>query len=123
MLESSLCFGVAPHRLRPVVAVGHRLLQPAQLLLDRDEIGCARQRVLAQRELLLARWPLVVERDTRALRERELAALDRSLADQRAQQRRLTRAVRAGKREPVATVQRERDAVEKWRTGEFLAEI
>src|SRR5260221_8841581 len=37
-LESGLRLGVAPHRLRPVVAVGHRLLEPPQLLFDRDEI-------------------------------------------------------------------------------------
>ena len=123
VLQPSLRLRVARHRLRPVIAVRHRLLQPAQLLLDRHEVGSTRQRVLAQREVLLARWPLVVERHARAFGERELAALDRRFTDERAQQRRLASTVRARERQPIASVQREGDAVEKWRTGEFLAEI
>ena len=78
--------------------VGHRLLQPAQLVLGGDEVGGARERVLAQRLAGEARRPLVVQRDARALVPGELAALELRLAHERAQQRRLAGAVRAGQR-------------------------
>ena len=105
-----------------MVAVRHRLLEPPQLLLDRDEVGRAREHVLAQRQPPLARRALVVERDPRALRERELAALERRLADEHPQQRRLAGAVRAREREAVASAQRERDAVEERVARELLAQ-
>ena len=113
---------VTAQRRGVVGSVGHRLLEAAQLLLDRDEIGRAGQCVLAQGQPTTARRALVVERDPRTLGERELAALQRGLADERAQQRRLARSVRAGEREPVAAAQRERDPVEERVAGVLLAE-
>jgi len=41
--------------------------------VDRDEIAGSRERVLAKRQPLPARRTLVVERDARVLRERELS--------------------------------------------------
>ena len=64
-----------------------------------------------------------MQRDARALLERDLASLNRRLADDRAQQRRLAGAVLAGERQPLATVDRERDPVEQRVTGELLAEV
>ena len=84
-----------------VVARRHRLLQPPQLLLDRDEVGGAGEDVLAQRHAPLQRRALVVERDARALRERELAAVDLGLAGEHAQERRLAGAVRPGRARPA----------------------
>ena len=104
MLEPSLRFGVAAQRLRRRGLRRHRLLEPAQLLLDRDEIGRAREGVVAQRQAALARRALVVQGDARALLERELAAVDRRSPHERPQERRLARAVRAGEREPVAAL-------------------
>ena len=102
VLEPGLRLAVAPQRLRCVVAAGHRLLQPAQLALGLDEVRRARKRVLAEREAGEPRRPLVVQRDAGALLPGELAAGELGLADQRAQQRRLAGAVRAGEREPVS---------------------
>ena len=61
----------------------------------RGEVGRPREHVVAQRPAARRRRPLVVQRDARALLERELAALERRLAVERAQQRRLAGAVRA----------------------------
>ena len=96
VLEAGLDSRVAAEHRRVVVARRHRPLEPAQLLLERDEVGGAREDVLAQRQLAVERRPLVVERDPRALLQHDLAALQRGLARDRAQQRRLPRAVRPG---------------------------
>ena len=69
-----------------------------------------------------ARRALVVQRDARVLRERELAALERGLARDRPEQRRLAGAVRACEREPVAAAQPERDPVEERVARELLAQ-
>ena len=98
VLEPCLGLAVAAQRRRVVRRPRHRLLERPQLLLDRDEVGGARERVLAQRQPAVARRPLVVQRDPCSLRERELAALQRGLADDRAQQCRLAGAVRPGER-------------------------
>ena len=50
VLEPRLRLAVAPERLRAVIAGGHRLLEAAQLALGLDQVGRARERVLAQRE-------------------------------------------------------------------------
>ena len=113
VLEPRLRLAVAAHRRVVVHPARHRLLELAQLLLDPDEVGGARERVLAQRQAPVARRALVVERDPGALLQRELAALDRRLADDRAQQRRLAGAVLARERQPLAAVDRERDPVEE----------
>ena len=106
-----------------VVARGHRLLQRAQLLLGLDQVARAGERVLAQRQPAVERRPLVVEGDSRALGEGELAAVDLAFADEHPQQRRLAGAVRAGEREPLAPLDRERDALEEQRPGELLAQV
>ena len=99
--------GASPRRARPsAIAV----LEPPQLVLDVEQVARAREGVLAEREVELERRALVVERDARPLRERELAALERGLAGDRAQERRLAGAVRPGEREPVLAPDRERDA-------------
>ena len=105
-----------------VIAARHRLLETAELRLDRDEVARAREGVLAQREALAAGRPLVVQRDARVLREGELAARQRRLPDDRAQERRLAGPVRPGERESVAAAQPERDPVEEGVARELLAE-
>src|SRR5205085_284972 len=79
-LEPRLRLRVAAKRGGAVVSLGHRRLEPAELLLDPDEVGGAREDVLPERELAFERRPLVVERDARPLLERELAALELRLA-------------------------------------------
>ena len=81
------------------------------------------EHVVAQRPGARRRRPLVVQRDARALLPGELAALERHLAGERAEQRRLAGAVRPGEREPVAALDLERDAVEERRARELLAEV
>ena len=76
VLEPRLRLAVASQRRVGVVAAGHRLLQSPQLVLDRDEVFRAGERVLPQREPLAARRALVVQCDARVLRKRELSALD-----------------------------------------------
>ena len=63
-----------------------------------------------------------MQRDARALLPRELAAVQRRLAGERAQQRRLARAVRPGERQAVGALDLERDVVEENRAGKLLAE-
>ena len=123
VLEPRLRLAVAAHRRVVVDAARHRLLELAELLLDPDEVGGAGERVLAQRQAAVARRALVVQRDPRALLQRDLPALDRRLADDRPQQRRLAGAVLAGERQPLAAVDRERDPVEEGIPGELLAEV
>jgi len=64
-----------------------------------------------------------VERDSRSLLERELAALDRRLTCDRAQERRLAGAVGSGEREPVLAPDRERHVVEQRIACELLAQL
>ncbi len=123
VLEPRLGVGVAPERRLVVVAAGHRLLERPQLLLERDQVGGAGEDVLAQRQPLLERRALVVQRDARPLGEHELAALHRQLAREHAEQRRLAGPVGAGEREPVAALDLERDAVEERVSRELLAEL
>ena len=106
-----------------MVAAGHRLLEPRQLLLGRDHVAGAREGVLAQRQPELERRPLVVQRDARALLERELAAVDLGLPGEHAEQRRLAGAVRPGEREPLAALDLEADAVEEQVPGELLLQV
>ena len=61
----------------------------------------------------LARRALIVERKPRALRQRELAGVDRRLTSEHPQQRRLAGAVAAGDRHPVAPLKPERDAAQQ----------
>ena len=123
VLEPRLRLGIAASVCGPWSPRRHRLLEAPQLLLDRDEVGGAREDVLAQREAALQRRTLVVQCDARALRERELAAVDLGLAGEHAQQRRLAGAVRPGERDAVAALDLEGHAVEEEVAGELLAEV
>src|SRR5207248_9412786 len=95
----------------------------AELVLGSDEVGRAREDVLAQREVALERRPLVVERDARPLLEGELAAVELGLADEDPKQRRLAGAVRPGERDAVAALDLERHAVEEDVARELLAQV
>ena len=121
VLEPRLRLGVAVQRRLRVVALRHRLLEPPELVLERDEVARAGEHVLAQAQLLLERRPLVVQRDPRPLGERELAAVLLGLAGEDPQQRRLAGAVRPGERDAVAALDGERDAVEEDGARELLA--
>ncbi len=123
VLEPRLRLGVAVERRLVVRAAGHRLLEPRELLLGRDEVARAGEDVLAQRHRLLERRPLVVQRDARPFLERELAAVLLRLAGEDPQQRRLAGAVRPGERDAVAPLDGERDAVEEDVPRDLLAEV
>jgi hypothetical protein len=64
-----------------------------------------------------------VERDSRSLLERELAALDRRLTRDRAQERRLAGAVGSGEREAILAPDREGHVVEQRIARELLAQL
>src|SRR6185503_15309750 len=104
-------------------AVGHRLLEPAELLLGLDQVARARERVLAQRQAAVERGPLVVQGDPGSLGEGELAAVNLALADEHPQERRLPGPIRTGERQAVAALDGERDAFEQQRAGELLAQV
>ncbi len=104
-------------------ALRHPELEPAQLLLERNQIGGAGERVLPQTEAELERRALVVEGDPRALGQCELASVQLGLARQDAQQGRLAGAVRPGERDAVLALDAERDAVEEHGAGQLLAQI
>ena len=76
VLEPRLRLGVAAQRRRVVVAGGHRLLERAQLLLESRRGRRAPESTYSrERQAAVERRPLVVQRDPRALLERELAAV------------------------------------------------
>ena len=64
-----------------------------------------------------------MEREAGSLRECELAALQRGLARDGSEQRRLAGAVRPCEREAIAPVHGERDAGEQWVARELLPEL
>src|SRR5581483_953643 len=113
MLEARLGGGVPVERRLVVDAAGHRLLQLSELGLERDEVARPGEDVLAQRELLVERRPLVVEGDAGALLEGQLPSMLVRLAGEDAEERRLPGPVRAGKSHAVAPLDAEGDAVEK----------
>ena len=121
VLEPGLSLRVAPERRVLVGAFCHRLLERSQLVLHREQVTRPAQRILAERDVELERRTLVVQRDPCALRERELAALERRLARDRPQKRRLPGAVGARERQPVAPADREGDPLEKRIARELLA--
>ena len=123
MLEARLRLRVAVQRRLRVVALRHRLLESPQLVLERDELARAGEHVLAQRQILLERRPLVVQRHPRPLGEGKLAAVLLGLAGEDSQQRRLAGAVRPGERDTVASLDGEGDAVEEDGARELLAEV
>ena len=97
VLERGLRVGVGGQRRLLVVAVGHALLELAPARAS-SAISSGRpgEHVVAQRHLAFARRALVVQRDLRALGEHELATVDRRLARDHPQQRRLAGAVASG---------------------------
>jgi hypothetical protein len=123
MLEPRLRLRVARECLLAVVAGGHRRLQSAQLLLQRDQVARTRQGVLAQRQSQIEGRTLVVQRHPRSLVEHQLPAVDARLAGQHPEQRRLAGAVGTGEREPLAPLDLEGDAVEQQSAGELLAQV
>ena len=121
MFELRLRLRVPPQRRRVVRALRHRLLEAPELGFDVEDVARAGERVFAQGDVELERWPLVVERDARSLPKRELPALERGLAGDRAQERRLAGAVRSCQREPVSAADGERHALEERVSCELLA--
>src|SRR5262249_40167696 len=113
----------ACERARVVRTRGHVRLEGAELVLDGGEVGRAGEDIVAQRPRAAGRGPLVVQRDARPLLPGELAALERDLPLQRAEERRRAGSVRPGERDSVAALDLEGDAVEERRAGELLAEI
>src|SRR5207244_4382960 len=81
------------------------------------------QDVVAQRDGALPRRALVVQHDPDALAEDELAAVDRRLAREHPQQRRLAGAVAPGDRQAVAALELERDATQQRLPRHVLGEI
>src|SRR4051794_40222535 len=122
MLEPRLSLGVPAQERGVVLARRHALLEGAQLGLDGREVGGAGEHVVTERAARLIGRALVMQRDARAFLPRQLAALERDLARERPQQRRLSGAVRPGQGEPVAALDLERDAVEEDVARKFLAE-
>ncbi len=123
VLEPRLSVGVPPKRDVVVCASRHRLLEAPELGLRLEQVARARERVLAECEIELERRALVVERDPGSLREGELSALQRRLADNRPQERRLPRPVGTGQGRAIAPADGERDPVEERVAGELLAEL
>src|SRR3954468_1232491 len=114
---------VSPKLYRVRVSACHRLLEPRELGLEGDEVRAARQDVVAQAHVALARRALVVQGHARALLEHELPGVDRCLAGEHAQQRRLAGAVAAGQRQALAALELERDAAEERLAGDVLPEV
>jgi hypothetical protein len=123
VLEPRLRLTVAAHGRLAVVARAHQLLQPAQLLLECEQVRCAGEDVLAQRQPALERRALVVQCDAGALLEDEVAALQAGLADKCPQERCLSGSVRAGKGHAVAPFHLEGDAVEQRVAAQLLAQV
>ena len=108
---------------RRLVAVGHRLREAREVLLDGDEVRAAAEDVVAQREVAVARRALVVQRDLAALLEGQVAAVDRRLAGEHPQQRRLAGAVAPGDRQPLTALELEGHAPQQRVAGHVLAEV
>ena len=123
MLESRLRRRVAGECPGVVHAARHRRLQRTELVLHLGEVGGAREDVVAQGPPAPGGWALVVERDAGSLLPGQLACLERDLADQRPQERRLARSVGAREREPVASLDLEGDAFEQRRARNLLAQV
>jgi hypothetical protein len=123
VLEPTLRGGVGIERGGRGVAPGHRVLELGEPLLQRQQVLAAAQHIVAQRQVALARRALVVQRDADVLGEVELAAVDRALAGQHPQQRRLAGAVAARQRQPVTAFEPERDAAQQRHPRHVLGEI
>ncbi len=76
VLESRLRVGIASKRALVVRSALHVLLEPPELVLEREQVARAGQDVLAQREAELARRTLVVQGHASSLRKGQLASLE-----------------------------------------------
>jgi hypothetical protein len=123
VLEPGLGAGVGVERALVDRAAGHGLLEPVQLALDAQQLGAAGQHVVAQGEPAVARRALVVQRHPRPLLEHDLAAVERGLAGEHAQQGGLARAVAAGERQAVAALELERHPAQQRLPGHVLAQV
>ena len=123
VLEPRLRAGVGVERGAVGGALGHRVLELGEPRLEVEQVLGAGQHVVAQAEVAVARRALVVQRDPHVLGEAQLAAVDRGLAGQHPQQRRLARAVAAGQRHPVAALEPERDAAQQRLARHVLGEV
>jgi phytoene/squalene synthetase len=123
MLEPSLGLGVAAERRVVVSALGHRLLQRGQLVLDGHQLRRAGEDVVAQGEVTVAWRALIVQRHLGALAQHELAEVDRRLAGEHPQQRRLARPVAARQGHAVAALELEGDAAQQRLSRDVLAEV
>ena len=123
VLERGLSVGIAAESRLSVVAVCHPLLQLRQLTLERHQLWSAREDVVTEGDVAVAWRALVVQRDLRPLRQHELAAVDRRLAEEHPQQGRLPGAVATGERHPVTALELEGDATQQRLAGDVLAQI
>src|ERR1700722_9009866 len=122
-LQPRLRAGVALEQRLVHLALGHAPLQIGELALDIQLLRAAREHVVAQRDAALAWGALVVQRDAHALAEAELAAVDRLLAREHPQQRRLARAVAPRDRHALAALELEGDAAQQRFAGDVLVEV
>ena len=122
-LQTSLRAAVAGEQRLVARPIGHAPLQLGQLGLDRELLDAARKHVLAQRAATLARGALVVQHDPRALRQTQLAAVDRLLPREHPQQRRLARAVAPGDRHARAALELEGHPAQKRLPGHVLVQV
>ena len=113
MLEPLLRPRIAAQRRGVIRMLGHRRLQPLQLLFERHQLRATAQYVVPQRQLALPRRTLVVQRDPRPFLEHQLAAVDRRLPGDHPQQRRLARTVASRQRHPIPPLELERDATDQ----------
>ena len=120
-LEARVDVAVAVER--GLVARGHRGLEAAELLLELERLAAAGEDVVAQRDVALARRALVVQGDAHALGQHELAAVDRRLAGEHPQQRRLAGAVAPRDRQPLAALELERHTAQERLAGHVLGEV
>src|SRR6185436_10357519 len=88
-----------------------------------EDLLRAGEDVVAQRHVPFARRALVVEGDLDALLERQLAVVDRRLAGEHPQQRRLAGAVAAGERHAISALELERDPAHERLARDVLADV
>src|SRR5918995_1573636 len=94
----------------------------AKLVFGRGRLACASYDVGLEGEGAVEGRPLVVERHARALRERELAAVDRRFPGEHAEERRLAGTVWTEQGKTITAADRERNLLKERFAGKFLAE-
>ena len=122
-LQAGLRAGVAAKQRVMRSARGHLGLHARQLGLDRELLGAPREHVIGQREIALARRALIVQGHARALGQAQLAAVDRRLAREHPQQRRLAGTVAPGQRHALAALELEADAAQQRAPGDVLVQV